>query len=81
MRQKLLRQKIKEKFVAFSGHLASGFKFFLCVNANIFDLKKTPFRYVFSVAINVSSEAVGKGVCITRTAAGRNYSTNTIIQC
>ena len=51
------------------------------INGKKFDFKKTPFRSVFSVAINVFLLAVGKGVCISRTGAGRNYSIKNIIQC
>ena len=48
---------------------------------DIFDLKKTPFRYAFSVAINVFLwDCMGKGACIKRMAAIRNYSTNTIMK-
>ena len=30
-----------------------GLEFLLCINGKMFDFKKTPFRYVFSVTINV----------------------------
>ena len=47
----------------------------------IFDFKKTPFRYVFSVAINVFlCDCIAKGACIKRMGAVRNYSTNTIME-
>ena len=35
----------------------------------------------FQLQLMFFCEAVGKGVCITMMATGRNYSTNTIIQC
>ena len=43
----------------------------------IFDFKKTPFRYAFSIAIMCSCEtvAMGKGACIKRMVAVRNHST------
>ena len=43
----------------------------------IFDFKKTLFRYVFSIAIMCSCEtvAMGKGACIKRMVAVRNHST------
>ena len=43
--------------------------------------KKTPFRYVFSITINVFLwDCMGKGAYIKRMAAVRNYSTNTIME-
>ena len=59
-----------------------GLKFLLCINGKIFDLKKKLHSDMsFQLQKMYSCEVVGKGVCITRMGAGRNYSTNTIIQC
>ena len=33
--------------------MSLGLKFALCINGKKSDFRKTPFRYVFSVAINV----------------------------
>ena len=47
----------------------------------IFDFQKTPFRYVFSIAINVLLwDCMGKGACVKRMGAVRNCSTNTIME-
>ena len=47
----------------------------------IFDFIKIPFRCMFSIAINVFLwDCMGKGACIKRIGAVRNYSTNTIIE-
>ena len=55
-------------------------KFLLWTNRN-FWFQKTPFRYVFSIAINVFLwDCMGKGACIKRMVAARNYSTNTIME-
>ena len=57
-----------------------GLKFFYG-KIEIFGFKKTPFRYVFSIAINVSLwDCMGKGACIKRMVAVRNYSANTIME-
>ena len=54
-------------------------KFFLRKNRN-FWFKKTPFRHAFSIAINVFLwDYMGKGTCIKRMVAARNYRTKTII--
>ena len=38
-----------------------------------FDFKKTPFRYVFSIATNVFLwDCMGKGACIKKKGAVRN---------
>ena len=58
-----------------------GLKFLLSKNRNFSFPKKTPLRYVFSIAINVFlRDCIGKGACIKRMGAVRNYSTNTIIE-
>ena len=55
-------------------------KFFLRKNRN-FWFKKTPFRHAFSITINVFLwDYMGKGACIKRMVAARNYSTNTIME-
>ena len=47
----------------------------------MFDFKKTPFRYVFSIAINVFLwDCMSKGAGIKRMVAVRNNSTNTIME-
>ena len=48
----------------------------------IFDFKKTPFRYVFSIAIMYSCETVWVKVLLSKgwMVAVRNYSTNTIME-
>ena len=47
----------------------------------IFDFKKTPFRYVFSIARNVFlPDHKAKGACIKRMGAVKNYITNTIMK-
>ena len=47
---------------------------FLLERIEIFDIKKTPFRYVYSC------ETVDKGACITRMGAARNCRTNTMME-
>ena len=55
-----------------------GFKFILWENRN-FDFEKSSFKYVFSITINVSLwDCIGKGACIERMRAVKNYNTNTI---
>ena len=57
-----------------------GLKFVLWKNRN-FWFQKTPFRYVFPIAINVFLwDCMGKGACSKRVVAVRNYSTNTIME-
>ena len=58
-----------------------GLKFLLWKNRN-FSFKKTPFRYVFSIAIVYSCETVWvkKGACIKMMIAVRNYSANSIME-
>ena len=47
----------------------------------IFDFQQTPFKYVFSIAINVLLwDCMGKGACMKRMGAVRNCSTNTIME-
>ena len=55
-----------------------GLKFLLWKNKNIWFQNNC--RYVFSIAIMYSCETVGRGACIKRMVAVRNYSTNTIIE-
>ena len=57
-----------------------GLKFFYG-KIEIFGFKKTPFRYVFSIAVNVFLwDCIGKGACIKRMVAVRNYSANIIME-
>ena len=57
-----------------------GFINFFYGKIEIVDFKKTPLRYVFSIAINVFLwDCLGKGACIERMVAVRNYSKNTTI--
>ena len=54
---------------------------FLYGKIEIFDFKKTSFRYVFSIAINVFlKDCMGKVLVFKRMVAVRNYSTNTIME-
>ena len=54
---------------------------FIYGKIEIFDFKKTPFRYVFSIARNIFlRDCVGKGACIKRMSVVRNYSANTIME-
>ena len=47
----------------------------------ISDFQQTPFKYVFSIAINVLLwDCMGKGACMKRMGAVRNCSTNTIMK-
>ena len=47
----------------------------------ISDFQQTPFKYVFSIAINVLLwDCMGKGACMKRMGAVRNCSTNTIME-
>ena len=55
-----------------------GLKFLLWKNINVWFQNNC--RYVFSIAIMYSCETVGRGACIKRMVAVRNYSTNTIIE-
>ena len=53
----------------------------ICLSYIFIDFKKTPFRYVFSIAINVFLwDCMGKDACITRMGAVRNYSANFIMK-
>ena len=57
-----------------------GLKFFYG-KIEIFGFKKTPFRYVFSISVNVFLwDCIGKGACIKRMVAVRNYSANIIME-
>ena len=59
------------------------FKYFLCLNGKIFDLKKTSLKCYgfFSCSKCIFFETVGKIVCITMMDTDKNYSRFTIIQC
>ena len=55
-----------------------GLKFLLWKNGNVWFQNNS--IYVFSIAIMYScGDCVGKGSCIKRMVAVRNYSTNTIM--
>ena len=54
---------------------------FLYGKIEIFDFKKTSFRYVFSIAINVYLwHCMDKVTCIKRMAGVRNWCTKTIME-